>query len=242
MNAEKWPKAVAPLTAEQRRVSDDFVHYWHEVLPRKYGIVDRFNHRYVVKHAPREFLRTLEIGAGTGEHLKYETLSGSQEENYVALDIRENMAADIRKHFPRVQTVVGDCQQRLRFSDGYFDRILAIHVLEHLPNLPAAVREMYRLTNAGHGVVSIVIPCEGGLAYSLSRKVSAQRIFERRYNQPYNWFISREHLNRPNEIFEELAPYFEPVHRTYFPLRLPLVASNLCIGATFIPRRARRVV
>ena len=40
---------------------------------------------------------------------------------------------------------VADCQQRLPFEDGSFDRALAIHVLEHLPNLPAAVAEIHRL-------------------------------------------------------------------------------------------------
>ena len=36
-------------------------------------------------------------------------------------------------------------------ADGYFDRILAVHVLEHLPNLPAAIRECYRLCNKTKG-------------------------------------------------------------------------------------------
>jgi hypothetical protein len=68
--ASKWPKRFAPLTLDQERISDDFMHYWHEVLPKRYGIVDEFNHRYVVKNAPERFFRTLEIGAGIGEHLK----------------------------------------------------------------------------------------------------------------------------------------------------------------------------
>jgi ubiquinone/menaquinone biosynthesis C-methylase UbiE len=31
------------------------------------------------------------------------------------------------------------------FEDGYFDRVIAIHVLEHLPDLPRALREISRL-------------------------------------------------------------------------------------------------
>jgi hypothetical protein len=82
-----------------------------------------------------------------------------------------------------------------------------------------------------------VIPCEGGLAYSLARKISAQRIFEKRYKQSYRWFIDREHINRPQEILEELSPYFEVTHRSFFPLKLPLVFSNLCIGLTLRPKK-----
>ena len=77
INAEtpKWPKSVPSLTDEQRRISDDFMKYWHEVLPRKYGVVETFNHEYAVKHAPKTFRTTLEIGAGLGEHLNYEVLT-----------------------------------------------------------------------------------------------------------------------------------------------------------------------
>ena len=236
MNAGHWPKAVPPLTAEQRRVSDDFMKYWHEVLPRKYGIIDDFNHNYPVQHAPAAFTSTLEIGAGLGEHLAYEKLSPEQERNYVALELRENMAAEISRRFPRVQVVVGDCQTHLDFPDGSFDRILAVHVLEHLPNLPAALREMHRLCHPERGVFSVVIPCEGSLAYTLARRISAQRIFEKRYRQSYDWFIKREHLNRPEEIISELNAYFQIVDRGFFPIPVPLLFCNLCLGLTLKSR------
>jgi hypothetical protein len=31
------------------------------------------------------------------------------------------------------------------FFDGFFDRVIAVHVLAHLPKLPAAIRETCRL-------------------------------------------------------------------------------------------------
>jgi SAM-dependent methyltransferase len=232
----KWPKRFPPLTAEQVEINNDFVHYWHEVLPRKYGFVDNFNHQYAVRNAPASFLRTLEIGAGIGEHLRYEALTGEQFSNYVAVDIRDNMVAEIRRQFPQVQAIVGDCQRRLAFADGHFDRVLAIHVLEHLPDLPGAVREMWRLCRKPDGTLSVVIPCEGSLAYTIARKMSAQRIFERRYRQSYRWFIEREHINLPQEIFEELDPYFRIVRSSYFPFPFKIEFCNLCIGLTFEPR------
>ena len=232
-----WPKILPELTPEQRRISDDFIHYWHQVLPKRFSIVEDFNHNYVVRNAPPDFHRTLEIGAGVGEHLLYERLTSEQESEYYALELRENMAADIRIRFPRVHTIVGDCQQRLKFEDGYFDRILAVHVLEHLPNLPAAVEEMYRLSKKKRGVFSVVVPCEGSLAYSLARRVSAQRIFEKRYQQSYRWFIEREHINKPEEIIAELGRFFTIVRRSYFPIRVPVFFCNLCIGLTLQPKR-----
>jgi ubiquinone/menaquinone biosynthesis C-methylase UbiE len=236
-DGSKWPKHLARLTPEQERISNDFLKYWHQVLPKRYGLVERFNQLYPVRHSPPGFLTTLEIGAGTGEHLQFEALTPEQEANYVAIDIRENMVAEIRKRFPRIRSVVGDCQRRMDFPDESFDRILAIHVLEHLPNLPAAIAEVHRLCEKMKGVLSIVIPCEGSLAYTLARRISAQRIFEKRYGQPYKPFIEREHINLPNEIFEEIAVHFDRIHDTYFPLPVKYEFCNLCIGATFVPKR-----
>ena len=234
----KWPKVFPPLTPEQKEVSDDFMAHWHEVLPNRYGIIDKFNHTYPVQYAPKDFVHTLEIGAGLGEHLNYEKLSEIQKRNYFCLDLRDNMVAIINQHFPDVQAVVHDCQEPLsQFEDGYFDRILAIHVLEHLPNLPLTVREMYRLINKEKGVFSVVIPCEGSLAYGLARRISARRIFEKRYKQSYDWFIKREHVNTAVEILEELTKYFEIAHQRFFPFPfLPIQTPNLVIGLTLKPK------
>lgn len=240
MNNEKksiWPKYIAPLTEEQKVINDDFMRYWHEVLPKKYSIVDDFNHEYPVKHAPKDFISTLEIGAGLGTHLIYEKLTPEQEANYVSNELRENMTEKIRERFPRVQTIVGDCQEHIDFKDGHFDRVLAIHVLEHLPNLPAALKEIYRIIHKEKGIFSIVIPCEGGIAYSLARKISAQRIFEKRYKQKYDVFIKREHINRPQEIVDEVKKYFDIQHTTFFPLHIPSITINLCIGITVTPKK-----
>ena len=123
------------------------------------------------------------------------------------------------------------------FADGFFDRILAIHVLEHLPNLPACLRELRRLVNPVHGRLLVVIPTEGSLAYSLARKVSAERVWKRHFDVPYAEFYTREHINLPHEILAELAPHFAIEARRYFPLPfLPFLATNLVIGLSLRPR------
>jgi SAM-dependent methyltransferase len=232
----KWPKSIPALTEAQQAISDDFMKVWLEHLPQKYGMVEAFNHGWVVKTAASDFKRTLEIGAGIGEHLAYERLTPAQEAEYTALEYRDNVAAKLKARFPQIHLVVGDCQERQPFPAGQFDRILAIHVLEHLPNLPAAIREMHRLCDKTKGRLQIVIPCEGSLAYSCCRKISAQRVFEKRYKQSYRWFIEREHINRPDEIIEELSRYFTIERRTYFPFAVPLMFCNICIGMSLKPR------
>src|SRR6476646_2940655 len=123
----QWPKVLPPLTPEQERISDEFYRLWHEELPQRYGIVERFNHRYPVTHSRPGFLTTLEIGAGFAEHLEYEDLTPDQRRNYHCNELRPTMAERIHERFPDVQTVVGDCQERMDFPDDTFDRVLAIH-------------------------------------------------------------------------------------------------------------------
>lgn len=235
----KWPKVLPALTAQEQAIHDDFMRRWHEVLPNRYGMVDRFNHNFPVRHSDPGFRATMEIGAGLGEHLSYEHLSAEQERAYVAVELRENMAARLSEAQPRIQTIVGDCQQRLPFEDGSFDRYLAIHVLEHLPNLPACVAEAWRLLDKQRGQLLAVIPCEGGFAYSLARRISSQRMFERAYGVPYRTFISREHINRPHEILAELTKFFTTDSRRYFPFAfVPSEQVNVCIGLAMRPRSA----
>jgi SAM-dependent methyltransferase len=235
-HASKWPKVLPPLTPEQQALSDAFMKLWHEVLPKRFGIVEKFNHSFPVLHSPREFRTTLEIGAGLGEHLHYERLTQEQEANYHCNEFRENMASEIRRRFPRVQTVIGDCQKPMAFADGYFDRVIAVHVLEHLPDLPACIREVYRLVNKQRGRFLIVIPTEGSPAYTLARKLSAERVYKKHIGGDYSWFYKREHINLPDEIWAELDPYFTVESRSFFPLKVPLTFCNLCIGLALKPR------
>jgi SAM-dependent methyltransferase len=237
-----WPKTPPPLTSEQRAAHDDFMEHWHEILPRRYGMVERFNHMFPVDRSSPGFHRTIEVGAGLGEHLRFETLTPEQESAYCVVELRPNMAKQFRIKHPQISVIVGDCQERLPFPDEHFDRFIAIHVFEHLPNLPACIQEAWRLLDKRRGQLLIVIPCEGGLAYWLARRVSAQRDFERTYGMSYRPYVLHEHLNQPHEIAAELDSHFSIQTRRYFPLPLlPTASVNLCIGFAMRPRREPKV-
>lgn len=225
-----WPKKLATLTPEQERIRDDWMKHWLEQHMTKsplFRLVEEFNHRYPRKTAFAG-ARTLEIGAGVGAHCTYEDLS-SQE--YHSNELRPELADRIRQRFPSVRTNTGDCQKGLEYEDGTFDRVIAIHVLEHLPDLPRALREIRRVLKPG-GRFSVVIPCEGGLGYDLARAVSSKRLFEKRYNTPYEWLIKSEHVNTAREVMDELAATFKVEDRTFFPFLVPSIDANLNAGLT----------
>ena len=229
-NTNKFPKKLKKLSKKKKKISDDFMKYWHSILREKYSIVDKFNHEYVVNSRPNKFKTVLEIGAGDGEHLYYEKLNKKKLKKYFALDIRKNMLSRLKKEYKEVNSINGDCQKKTIFKSNFFDRVIAIHVLEHLPNLPKALLEINRIIKK-NGILQIVIPCEGSLAYSIARKISAERVFKKRYNISYDWFIKREHLNIPSEIFIELKKFFKITSVKFFPISIvPLEFCNLCIG------------
>ena len=226
----RWPKQVSALTEEQRAIQDDWMRHFHERMPADHGRIVRFNHGYAARSAGPG--RTIDIGAGLGEHLRYEDLSL---QSYHAVEMRPEMAAAIERDFPSAVTLIADCQQRLPYEDATFDRAIAIHVLEHLPNLPAALAELRRLLRPD-GVLSVVIPCEGGLAYGLGRRLTSQRAFERRYHTSYKWHIASDHVNQAHEIISELHATFDVTDATYFPSRVPLIDLNLLVGLTCVRR------
>jgi SAM-dependent methyltransferase len=232
----QWPKSLAPLSPQQQAIADDFVKHWHGVLPVRYNAIERFNHTYPLRHLPAtERWRTLELGAGIGGHLSFEPLDC---QDYHCIELREAMAQEIRRRFPSVVTVTADCQERIPYPDAFFDRVVVIHVLEHLPNLPAALSEVERVLKPD-GLLSVVLPCDPGLLYEVARKLSAERIFRARYRLPYRWFVRREHINSPAEIMLLIGGRFAVIDSTYFPLAVRLVNFNLCIGVT--ARKARQV-
>jgi ubiquinone/menaquinone biosynthesis C-methylase UbiE len=228
----KWPKKIPELSLEQIAIRDEFMRLHLEAMQTKwYGIIEKFNQTYPLKSFQRG-CKTLEIGAGIGSHLKWENI---QDQEYYALEIRQELCDIIKSKYDTVNIISADCQEKIPFEDNFLTRILAIHILEHLPNLSAALQEISRVISPD-GKLSVVIPCEGGLAYTIARNISARPHFERQYKQKYDWLINSEHINKPAEIIEELQKYFNIIHKSYYPLLIPLSCFNLAIGLTLIKK------
>ena len=219
-----WPKTPPPLTERQKAAREEFMMLWHQILPKRYGIVERFNHGYPARLPVKDGTKTLEIGAGLGEHSKHEDLARQE---YHCLEYRDEFCQHLRTHLPSAQVHCGDIQSRQSWPSSTFDRIIAIHVLEHLPNLPAALDEIERLLK-GDGVFDIVIPCEGGMAHTFARSISAARVFRKNFGMDFAPIHKNEHVNTFREIYELLASRFVFLKSAYFPLSIPISTINLC--------------
>lgn len=237
MQQAKWPKQLPEFTDEQLRMKDEFVHKWLEGFPEKYNMMEVFNQNYPAKifekkdRKRKKFWKTVEIGGGGGSHIPYENL---EYQDYTVIDIRENIMETLHKRYSDVEGILGDCQEEYSEAES-FDRVIAIHVLEHLPNLPAALYQMHRVLKKD-GVAHVVIPCEGSFAYTFCRKISAERLWHKLYHSDYTWFIKSEHINLPDEIMEETEKYFDIRYKRYFPVPLPFKFCNIAIGMTLYPK------
>jgi SAM-dependent methyltransferase len=197
---------------------------WHQILPKRYGIIERFNHGYPARLPVKSGAKTLEIGAGLGEHSKHENMARQE---YHCLEYREEFCQRLRKLLPSQQVHCGDIQSRQPWPSQAFDRVLAIHVLEHLPNLPAALAEIERLLK-NDGVFDVVIPCEGGIAHTFAQKISAERVFRKNFKMDFAPIHKNEHVNTFYEIHGLLGAHFRFLKAAYFPLAIPIATINLC--------------
>jgi len=232
---KNFPKSIPELSHEDKIIFDDFMKIWHLELSKKkkFKFIENFNHNYSAKsHLLSKFnkkINTLEIGCGIGNHLDYENLDF---QNYYVADIRKNMLELVKLKYKEINIIECDIQKRMNFIDNYFQRINAIHVLEHLPNLPACIDEVFRLLHQD-GIFQVVLPCDPGIFYEFCRNISAKRIFEKRYNKNYDRFIQREHINSSKEIIGVISEKFETIDQNFFPFKIPSINFNLCIGITF---------
>jgi len=231
MNTQ-WPKVPPPLNEAQLVARERFMALWHEILPVRFGWIEAFNQGYPASLPLRAGSKTLEVGAGIGAHAEFENL---ELQEYHVMDVREEFCDRLSKRLPGQFVHCGDIQQRTGFPDATFDRIVAIHVLEHLCDLPKAVAEIGRILKPD-GVFDVVLPCEGGFVYSLARAVSAKRVFERTFHMAYEPIIRNEHVSTLPEIKSVLLESFAAVQGRRFPFPMLPETLNLCVGYRFVKR------
>ncbi len=172
------------------------------------------------------FERVLEIGAGTGVHLSFVRHGFGQ---YVMSDHDPKALARAE------QKLNGDYGDRLSYAvqrgesldypDDSFDRVVAVHVLEHIYPPEAALKEWCRVLKDG-GTLSVLLPTDPGLAWRLARCLGPRRHAEAR-GIAYDYVMAREHVNPCGNLVTILRHHFGKTSEAWWPLSLASVDLNL---------------
>jgi phosphatidylethanolamine/phosphatidyl-N-methylethanolamine N-methyltransferase len=171
------------------------------------------------------FPKVLEVGAGTGVHLSYVRHTFAE---YWMTDLHtpflERAAAAARRTQGSVRVAREDASS-LSFDDSTFERVIAVHVLEHLRDAHRVLREWVRVLKPG-GVLSLVLPCDPGVAWRVGRAVGSRGKFVKAGIE-YDYWMAREHVNPINNLIAFVRHYFDDVQEHWQPFRLPSIDLNL---------------
>ena len=207
---------VSPLQAYVMRAS-------HRLTERPFGPEHRFG-------------RVLEIGAGTGEHLQFVRHAFDE---YVMSDADPEALTVAGAKIPAQLHGKVSCStqtgERLDYADNSFDRVVATHVLEHIPQPHLAMREWRRVLKNG-GTLSILIPTDPGMAWRLGRHLGPRRRLLAE-GIAYDYVMAREHVNPCNALHALLRHYFLEADESWWPLRVPSMDLNLFLSFNAVVKK-----
>lgn len=168
---------------------------------------------------------TIDIGCGQGYHWPFVT----DRQRLIGFDIRLDSLARIHLQWPDATLIRGDVL-RMPFKNERIERATSIYALEHLFFLEDALSEISRIL-APQAKFLVGIPCEGGAAWTLGRKLTSERAMSKRYNLDYRRYIALEHCNTVARIEKALGFYFRRLDRQLFPFNFfPTPELNLTLS------------
>lgn len=174
----------------------------------------------------RHFPLTVEVGSGSGVHLRHVRHSYDQ---YLMTDIRDygrESVTDSRTPFLLANAEV------LPFANGSVDRLISTCLLHHVTNPLAALSQWRNAVRPG-GVITIFLPCDPGFMWLLGRRFGPRRRAVKR-GVDYDFLMALSHRNHVGSLIAILNRVFkqDQVRRMGFPL--PVIGSwNLNIAFVY---------
>ena len=152
--------------------------------------------------------RLLEIGCGSGELWKNNTLNLRNREFFLS-DSSEGMVSEVRKKYGSAfNCIVADCE-KIPFKDTYFDCVIANHVLFYLQNLHQGIAEICRVLKPDG-----VLYCSTYGPNHMKEITALVQAFDSKITLSQTNLYEVFGLENGKEI---LNPYFSSVEVSYYP-------------------------
>ncbi len=134
--------------------------------------------------------RILEVGCGPG---RYTSVLGYTGNNVTGIDINNAQLSEARQRidelgFKNVQLQYADAYQYLKHNRGKFDIVLALDVLEHMPD-PQELCSLAHDSIADKGVLIIIVPNGYSLAelgFQTFSVLINEKVFKREFPEGWN--------------------------------------------------------
>lgn len=152
--------------------------------------------------------RLLEIGCGSGELWKNNTLNLRNREFFLS-DSSEGMVSEVReKYGSAFNCIVADCE-KIPFKDAYFDCVIANHVLFYLQNLHQGIAEICRVLKPDG-----VLYCSTYGSNHMKEITALVQAFDSKITLSQTNLYEVFGLENGKDI---LNPYFSSVEVSYYP-------------------------
>lgn len=166
--SEQPPPSPAPEVPYEEYGQHYFENYNYADRPlgrfSMYWFARRYYAALARRYAPppgAEPRALLEMGCGLGH------LIGLLQDDFACtgIDLAEYAVEQTRRNAPRAQAFVHSADDLSPFADGQFSAVVALHLVEHLPDPPDAIRQVARVLRPG-GLFLFATPNPG---YGLRR-------------------------------------------------------------------------
>ena len=152
--------------------------------------------------------RLLEIGCGSGELWKNNTLNLRNREFFLS-DSSEGMVSEVRKKYGSAfNCIVADCE-KIPFKDAYFDCVIANHVLFYLQNLHQGIAEICRVLKPDG-----VLYCSTYGSNHMKEITALVQAFDSKITLSQTNLYEVFGLENGKDV---LNPYFSSVEVSYYP-------------------------
>lgn len=205
---DKWMK-IYQNTNYDSGLTGYFLKKSHEWSEKKFDETMKFN-------------KVLEVGAGSGVHIDYVK---HQYDEYYMTDLQESFINQAKiKANEKIIFQIEDAT-KLSFENNTFDRVIATHILEHVQNPHEVLLEWTRVLKPG-GILTIVLPCDPGVAWRLGRYCCARKSFIKQ-GIDYDYWMAREHINPINNLVSLVKTYFNDIKESWKPFNFSSIDVNL---------------
>lgn len=197
---KKYPKKRPPLNKKLKKIFD------FEYKKNRTNFLSQLSESWLhfsIKGRKEKFNNSLEIGAGTLNHLPYEKIKNKK------YDIIEPKKFLYKNNSNKI--LINKFYNNLNIvPNNKYDRIISCAVLEHLEDLPKYLYLSAKKLKK-NGYQSHSIPCEGYPVWDIAWYLISGISFKMRTGQNFKDIQKHEHINNYDEILSLIIFFYKKV-------------------------------